>query len=123
MDVGKNYSILLILVCADPLGMEDGRIEDSQITASSQHSISVAPKYARLNHITSEGGWAVSHSDSDRWIQVNFNVPRMISGIILQGKLAHDQWVTKYTVAYSNDGASSTYVADVDSGVDMVRFT
>lgn len=101
--------------------MEDERIQDGQITASTSYGSHLAAIYSRLNHTTNQGGWAPSRSDLDQWIQVDFGVPRMVSGIVLQGKNTHNQWVTKYKVDFSDDGISFTYVKDVDNVTEMVR--
>ena len=50
-----------------PLGMEDGLIDDTQITASSYLDNSSVPWNARLNH---ESVWTPSRNDNDSWIQV-----------------------------------------------------
>ena len=50
-----------------PLGMEDGLIEDTQISASSYLKNSSVPWNARLNK---ESSWAPVRNDNNSWIQV-----------------------------------------------------
>jgi len=40
------------------------------------------------------------------WMQINLLYPTSITGVIIQGRCAKDQWVTKFTVKYSPDGSS-----------------
>ncbi len=99
--------------------MEDGRIADSQITASSEWDNNHGPKYARLNfvppHSSISGGWSAGANDVNQWIQVDFSTESEISGIIIQGKeLAAEQWVTQYKVQYSDDGSNWNPVLSAD---------
>ena len=116
--------LLFLSVCTDSLGMEDGRIQDSQITASSVYVSASAyahgAKHARLNHVvagTIPGAWVAADGNKNvsQWIQVDLGVPRLVSGMVVQGRDTHDQWVTKYNVEYSHDGNSWQYVQDIDA--------
>ena len=54
--------------------MEDGRIPDGRITASSEKSSRHRAFYGRLNgvaHADSEGTWAANDLNPDQWIQVD----------------------------------------------------
>ena len=111
-----HYFILLQnLVCEYKLGMEDGRITDSQITASSELGFEEAAFNARLNsQVTSNrsGAWTTGNQDQNPWIQARVNA-RWITGIMTQGRNnpgSLEQWVTQYKVQYSNDGTTWTYV-------------
>lgn len=120
--------------CAALLGMKDGRIADVQISASSEYyqadrNLYYKAIYARLdrnsgsiNGAWTPGSWVSQQQDLDQWVEVNFGVPRKLSGVILQGRQAHTtpyQWVTKYMVTYSDDeGASWKYVKDLVKDVN-----
>ncbi|XP_035682686.1 lactadherin-like [Branchiostoma floridae] len=88
-------------VCRDALGMENGTIEDDDITASS-HQNSRPPWAARLN---GNGAWFPLFSRSS-WIQVDLKQRKTVSGVITQGFAGSPQsWVTQYQVWYvNNDG-------------------
>ena len=87
--------------------MENGRIQDNQITASSYWHQSAQstnpPRFARLNL---SSYWSAASATIGQWIQVNLGVSRFVSGIILQGSTWADQRVTAYQVQYSLDGSS-----------------
>ena len=80
---------LSILACDSPLGMEDRRIPDSQITASSEYDSNHGPTNARLNRPadgSTIGAWSARTNDLLPWIQVDFGAPKMVSGIMMQGR-------------------------------------
>lgn len=67
---------LVFLDCEIPVGMRDGRIGDSQITASSHHSVHF-PNRGRLHNKTTKegnttkwGAWCADGTDSDPYLQV-----------------------------------------------------
>jgi len=83
------------LDCNEPLGMEDGRIRDNQLSASSSYQPSlVGPSKARLHSELGGGAWcprsAVSvESDSQEWLEVDLESDHLITGLITQGRFAH----------------------------------
>ncbi|XP_038060527.1 lactadherin-like [Patiria miniata] len=117
-----------VLECTEvgPFGMEDGRIPDASITASSMWSNRAdhGPTRARLN-LQVRGGAAAwcndEASDPDPWIQVDFGSNVIITGVITQGRGDGNwrQWVTEFKVAYSNDGQEWTDVTDDGSSTPM----
>ena len=106
--------------------MEDGRITDGQLTASSQYGNKLAPMYARLNQPAGGGGsggaWHPKGSDTSKWIQVDLSIITMVTGIISQGREATiNQWTTKYKVQRSDNAALWTWVMNVNQQDAMVR--
>ncbi|XP_038060479.1 lactadherin-like [Patiria miniata] len=101
-----------------PLGMEDGRIPDERITASSfwANRADHAPTRARLNTQGYAAAWCNDDSTDNisPWIQVDFNGTVTITGLITQGRGDNDQRVTEYQVTYSNDRQSWDHVSDAD---------
>lgn len=81
------------------LGMVDGRIKDSQITASRYHDRYHQPKLARL-YKPSRGWLAAVKGD---WIQIELEKPTLVSGILTQGDYASNYWTMSYNVQYGND--------------------
>ena len=60
--------------CNFPLGMEDGRIKDDQITATAHHVDSSAAHFSRLNGVNGAGAWCHSSIDKDerdQYLQVS----------------------------------------------------
>ena len=104
--------------------MEDGRISNYQITASSAWKSLTESHFGRLNGgpvigITS-GVWTPVTNNKSQWIQVNFGLPRLVTGIITQGRHGADEWVTRYKVQYADDGVNWQYVVDGQQ-IEMVN--
>ena len=97
-------------LCSNPvrLGLQNGRVQDSQITASSYISSNLKPFNGRLNAVPiqgrSSGAWRSDLKDKNPWIQVDFLRPVTVTGILTQGRKGNDQYVTKYDLKYSDDG-------------------
>ncbi|XP_078603261.1 uncharacterized protein LOC144877227 [Branchiostoma floridae x Branchiostoma japonicum] len=95
----RYSSFAFTQVC--PLGMEDGTIEDEDITASS-HQDSWPPSDARLN---GNGAWVPSEPFAGSWIQVDLGQRKTVSGVITQGfdgPGSNNYWITEYEVHYLN---------------------
>ncbi|KAG1684460.1 SCO-spondin [Nymphon striatum] len=108
--------------CLQPLGMEDKRIEDSWITASSSKK-GCDPQSGRLNNGRSSykcGGWAVSKSKPNSFIQVDLQRIVNISGVITQGRFGFDQWVTSFRVQYSDDLVSWEAAINPATNTDLI---
>lgn len=59
---------MLFAECADRLGMENGDIKDSQITASSYREPGELPKYGRLNN---KKYWCAKEKSKNEYLQVD----------------------------------------------------
>ena len=97
--------------------MKDGTIPDNQISASGVWDILYAAHEARLD---GNSCWTPAHDDNE-WIQVMFDTPVNITGVITQGEGHPDNnyWVITYKVKYRNDiGAPWQYVKEL--GQDKV---
>ena len=84
-----------------PLGLEDRRVPDGQLTASTYYNYHLSPWYGRLNGLYS---WSVRSNRRGQWFQVNFVELMRIKGVATQGRQNANQWVRSYTVRYSVDG-------------------
>ncbi|XP_022098818.1 uncharacterized protein LOC110983669 isoform X2 [Acanthaster planci] len=91
--------------CPLQLGMEDGTIPDSNITASSSADLDHLPHHGRL------GGSSYWEPDqnatgTNHWLQVCFPSRTMISGVIMQGGGEGEKagWVEDFELDYSQDG-------------------
>ena len=106
--------------------MEDGRIADSQITASTEWRSNHGPTNARLNRPAqsgTSGSWSVRTNDVNQWIQVEFESSTWMTGVIIQGRSDSDQWVIEYKVQYSTDGENWQYVMTADNQDEQVWST
>uniref|UniRef100_A0A667Z9S3 receptor protein-tyrosine kinase n=1 Tax=Myripristis murdjan TaxID=586833 RepID=A0A667Z9S3_9TELE len=110
-------SLLCVCVCVSlfpscryALGMEDGTIPDSDITASSAWSDSTEAKHGRLSTGEGDGAWcpagAVFPSGSE-YLQVDLHTLHFLSLVGTQGRHAdgHGQeFARSYLLRYSRDG-------------------
>ena len=97
--------------------MEDRRISDTQITASSEFDSNHGATNARLNlpaQGSTTGGWSARTNDLNQWIQADLGSVQSVSGVVMQGRNAYPQWVTKYRVQFSGDGKSWSNVVDAN---------
>ncbi|XP_077970679.1 uncharacterized protein LOC144425162 [Styela clava] len=114
--------------CWEQLGMEDGRILDQQITASSEWNQNHAPYYGRLNNYPDGphiGAWAAANADiatpGTCWFQVHLTPQRTVHGITTQGRPRdYAQWVKTYKVAYSDDGDNWSFVKESGNANDLI---
>lgn len=115
--------------CLSPQGMQDGRIHDSAITASSYYRSRSAPPRARLHMALPDsfvtggytGGWCQYPSSRYQWLQVDFGHVASIGKIATQGKQEFDFWVTKYFLSYKRaiDSTLSLYRQNGNVKVDL----
>ncbi|XP_061167699.1 uncharacterized protein LOC133176605 [Saccostrea echinata] len=92
---------LISSTCDTPLGMANGTISDSAITASESH-VNYSPAGARIN---SKTGWYTNDkSVSHDWIQVDLGEKKYVTKLATQGAPCCDVRVTNYTIQYSSDG-------------------
>ncbi|XP_063066766.1 macrophage mannose receptor 1, partial [Engraulis encrasicolus] len=95
-------------VCVRGLGVEDGNVTDSMLSASSSTS-GKGPTQARLNGASC---WMPSTA-SNSWIQVDLGASKKVTGVVVQGCPTADHWITKFKIQTSTDGTSWTdYTAD-----------
>lgn len=63
---------------------------------------------------TDASSWCAGALDTNQWIEVSSTEPITWTGVITQGRhIAYSQWVTSFTVVYSNDGKTWS---NVDNG-------
>ena len=103
--------------CVEPLGLESGKIPDSQITASDEYApnLSWRATGARLNQNTA---WSTHVLDGNQWIQIELNQQQYVTGVMTQGK--NREHVKNYKVLYTEDGNTWEYVTDTIGGAAKV---
>lgn len=81
--------------CSQPLGLEDGRVTDSQITASSSYQETlVGPEKARLNTEIGGGAWCprnvidLDHT-LEEYLEVDLGEDTFITSVVVQGRYAN----------------------------------
>ncbi|XP_054071569.1 coagulation factor VIII isoform X1 [Rissa tridactyla] len=95
--------------CSMPLGMENRRIPDQRISASSCSSnvfSSWSPSQARLNLQGRTNAWRPKSNSPSEWLQVDFEVTKKVTAIITQGAKAvfTHMFVKEFAVSSSQDG-------------------
>ena len=87
--------------------MESGAISDKQISASTEYQPRHAAIYGRLYFRGNEriaGAWAASTNDANQWLQIDLiGNDSIVTRVATQGRDDYNQWVTQYTLQYSND--------------------
>ena len=119
----KNELLFLHLAeCNSALGLEDLKIQDSQLTAQSYYerlsigggiSVNTEPKCARLNK--NKCAWCAPHGNG-QYLQVDLRHDFIITGIATQGLEAlSNYYVRRYKVSHSRDGYTwSIFPVSVD---------
>ena len=104
---------LLLKACMEALGMEDGRIPDSAISASSFLHGGSLPSMVRLNSTFS---WIAADNDPQPWVQVDLGKDAMIKKIATQGRRGAYWWVRTYTLSSRANGENDwlTYKENED---------
>ncbi|XP_006872716.1 PREDICTED: coagulation factor V [Chrysochloris asiatica] len=96
--------------CSTPLGMESGKIENKQITASSFKKSWWGdywePSYARLNAQGRVNAWQAKANNMKQWLQIDLLKIKKITAIVTQGckSLSSEMYVKSYAIHYSDHG-------------------
>ncbi|KAL9962227.1 hypothetical protein ACROYT_G031309 [Oculina patagonica] len=109
--------------CGESLGMESGKIKDSEISASSEWDANHAAPQARLNFQAGQGktgSWSAKYNDQAQWLQVDLKTEAKVNGIATQGRNALSQWVTSYKLQYSSDGVFFEFYKQQDGQPEKV---
>ncbi|XP_032230005.1 lactadherin [Nematostella vectensis] len=110
--VNANIREGILTVCSNithPLGMEDGSIPDSSITASSFRGH--PPYNGRLNNqaVGHIGAWAAEKAQKGEFLQVDLSQVTWVTHVATQGRpemtsANKTMWATEYTIEYSLTG-------------------
>ena len=112
------------LTCQQPLGLEDGRIQDFQLTASSSFQpASVGSAMGRLNSELRGGAWCPrsfisQETGLQEFLEVDLLQEHTITGVITQGRFANGQgqeYAEHFQLQYWRD--------DMEAFVDYVDNT
>ena len=90
------------------LGIEDGRIQDSAMTASTIHSSAHAAHLGRLNLVArsgKDGAWCAKTSNNKEWLQIDLGNPTTVTKLATQGRQNANSWPTSYSISYSLTGS------------------
>ena len=93
-------------MCLEALGMQDKRIPDSSMTASSEYNTAYKAINGRLHFLYRSGyygAWRAKQNDVFQYLQVNFGDWAKITRVTIQGRQDADQWVTSFSISYGAD--------------------
>lgn len=112
----------LPLECQEALGMESGKITDSQISASSRYSDHGSARMGRLHNQAGSGAWTASTNDPNQWLQVDLgSYYTRVKRIATQGRYGESvQWVTGYKLQHSKDRVNFQYYREHGQTTDKV---
>ena len=84
--------------------MEDKRIPDSSITASSAYNSNYKAYNGRLNKVYTTTGWGgwFARWNTHQWFEVDFGSKVTISRIATQGHSDYDAWITEYALSHGS---------------------
>ncbi|XP_054549465.1 coagulation factor V isoform X1 [Talpa occidentalis] len=112
--------------CSTPLGMESGKIENTQITASSFKKSWWGdywePFRARLNAQGRVNAWQAKANNIKQWLQIDLLKIKKITAIVTQGckSLSSEMYVKSYTIQYSDQGVEWKPYRQKSSMVDKI---
>jgi len=87
--------------------MEDKRIPDSAVTASSSYDDRHRPSLARLNVLSDGkhiGAWCPKLKSTNQWLQIDLGEITAVTKVATQGRYNTEDRVKTYTLSYSVDG-------------------
>ena len=102
-----NKLLLYLDRCDMPLGLEDMRVPNPMLRASSYQNYYCRPGSGRLNgrRAGRQGGaWCAKRRDRRQWLQVDFGALTRVTRIATQGRQNSVQWVKTYYLSYSKNG-------------------
>ena len=104
--------------------MESGEISDAQISASTEWSASNAAVYGRLHFRDNgsiAGAWSPGIRDVNQWLQIDLIGQNfIITRVATQGRDSVYQWVTQYTLQYTNDSSNfQNYTEDRENAIKV----
>ncbi|TSS97520.1 Discoidin domain-containing receptor 2 [Bagarius yarrelli] len=97
--------------CRYPLGMTGGKIQDEDISASSQWSESTAARYGRLDFDDGDGAWCPEANGNRRqmeFLQIDLRILHFVTLVGTQGRHADgagNEYAQRYRIKYSRDGS------------------
>ncbi|BFZ06336.1 hypothetical protein BsWGS_09375 [Bradybaena similaris] len=111
------------------VGLEDGRIPDSALTAST-FNVKRMPPEGRVGR--SAGAWSPSIQNAFQWLQVDMGKQYIVTQILTQGRQGSDEYVREYFLEFSDDsktwrrytnqlGVSEVFEGNVDDASLQTR--
>ncbi|XP_038047394.1 uncharacterized protein LOC119721398 isoform X2 [Patiria miniata] len=116
--MGETKGTVPPVSCVGGIGMENGRIPDEAITVTS--SVDVLNNGGGEARLSNQAAWIASKGDPTPYIQVDLGYIAKVTGIATQGDPVGQNWVTSYSLEYSD---SCHYLTKEPQNFQWVRFT
>ena len=104
--------------------MENGEIDNEQLTASSKYDANHGPDRSRLNiqiNGAKKGAWAAETSDDNQWLQIDLGSEyTKVTRVATQGRYNYEQWVKSYKLQYGHDERNLHYYRENGQTEDKV---
>ncbi|KAJ7413024.1 hypothetical protein BTVI_44363 [Pitangus sulphuratus] len=79
-------------------------LPSTALTSSSELFSTHSPSFAKLNRRDGAGGWSPLESNEQQWLQVDLGDRVEIVAVATQGRYGSSDWVTSYTLMFSDTG-------------------
>uniref|UniRef100_A0A672V786 Contactin associated protein family member 5 n=1 Tax=Strigops habroptila TaxID=2489341 RepID=A0A672V786_STRHB len=79
-------------------------LPSTALTSSSDLFSTHSPSFAKLNRRDGAGGWSPLDSNEQQWLQVDLGDRLEIVAVATQGRYGSSDWVTSYTLMFSDTG-------------------
>ena len=114
----KNWKVNVFAfpACSGSLGMQSGKIKDSQLTASSKWGNALY--WAVVNGRLNSGRFWARNTGYGQWLQIAFERETVVTKVATQGSVAHEKWVRDYKISSSKDAFTWNFI--VESGANKV---
>ena len=86
--------------------MQNGKIPDSAISASTEYNVQYKAINGRLYFLYRSGrigAWAARTNDVYQYLQVNLGDWTKVSRVAIQGRTDSNQWVKSFSLSYGYD--------------------
>jgi len=103
-----NYIFCLGSPCSMSIGIDDGRIQDSAMRASSIANKNHVANLARLNLVAASGkagAWCAKVNNVNQWLHLDLGTPTTVTKVATQGRQDNSNWITNYSLSYSLAGS------------------
>lgn len=106
--------------------MQNGRIPDSAITASSEYGSSYKAINGRLHFLYRSGrsgAWVAAAKDAFQFLQVNFGDWTKVARVSVQGRQDADEWVKSFSLSFGYDAVFfKVYQEDGSKKVSWIQY-
>ncbi|XP_043913910.1 discoidin domain-containing receptor 2-like isoform X2 [Protopterus annectens] len=106
----RSFAEVNFEMCRFPLGMNEGKIRDEDITASSQFYDTTGPRFARLDREEGDGAWCPAgdpQPGGSEFLQIDLRKMHVITLVGTQGRHAKatgKEFARAYRLEYSRNG-------------------